>query len=466
MKRAMVYGVAVAGAAAARALHRRGVELVLVDDDPTDAKLALATSLGTELLPAPDAATLVELLRDIDVVVPAPGVPEHHRLFTAARDAGVEIVSELELAYRWEQQRPGGPRPMIAVTGTDGKTTTTELVVAMLRAGGHRAVAAGNTDVPLVEAIDGDFDAFAVECSSFRLAWTAEFRSAAAIWLNLAPDHLNWHHDLHSYVAAKARLFGHQRADDVSIGFADDATVSAWLQRSPARRRTFALAGADYHVSADGTLLVGPDGPIAETATMWRSLPHDRTNALAAAAAVLETGLATPEHVGTALASFTGPPHRIELVGEQDGIRWYNDSKATTPHAVVTALAGFDSVVLIAGGRNKDLDLSSIAGAAGAVHTLIAIGDAADEITEIFGPTTAARRRASSMAEAIDVAGAAARPGDVVLLSPGCTSFDWYANYEARGDDFRRRVHEYLASHEPSAGAAGTTSDHPEPPPT
>jgi UDP-N-acetylmuramoylalanine--D-glutamate ligase len=332
----LVYGLAVAGAATARALVRRGVEVVVADDEVTPERRDLADSLGVELLDAPGGATLDRLLGGCDLLSPSPGVPEFHRVIDAARRHGVEIASEIELAYRWEQDRPGGPRPMIAVTGTDGKTTTTLLTVEMLRAAGVRSVDAGNTVTPLVDAIDLDLDALVVEATSFRLAWTPTFRADAAVWLNLAPDHLDWHHTMATYEAAKARIFANQRAGDVAIGFGDDPVVRRHVASAPARRCTFALAGADYHITH--ALLTGPAGPIAAVADMRRCLPHDVTNALAASAAVLETGLADADAIASALASFRGPAHRLEHLGTWDDIAWYNDSKATTPHAASAAI--------------------------------------------------------------------------------------------------------------------------------
>ena len=449
MRSALVYGLAVTGAATVRALHRRGVEVRVVDDSGDRRRQDLATDLGVELVVAPDADALDRLVAAADVVVPAPGVPESHPLFAAAAAAGRPVVGELELAYGWEQERPDGPRPMLAITGTDGKTTTTFLAVEMLRAGGRRAVAAGNTDVPLVEAVDdADADVFVVECASFRLASTERFRAEAAAWLNLAEDHLNWHTSMASYEAAKARIFDQQRPTDVAVGFAGDPVVMAHLRAAPGRRRTFGLTDADYRVEGSGAhqQLVGPDGPFADVAGMPRSLPHDLTNALAAAALVLETGLAGPPAVAAALAGFAAPPHRIELVGDAGGVRWYNDSKATTPHAASTAIRGFDHVVLIAGGLNKGLDLGPMAAEAARVRGVVAIGQAADDVAAAFAgrvPVTTA----DSMADAVERAGDLATPGDVVLLSPGCASFDWYpeGGYPARGDDFRRLVQERLA---------------------
>jgi UDP-N-acetylmuramoylalanine--D-glutamate ligase len=444
VKRALVYGLAVAGEATARALVRRGIEVVAADDTATAERHTLAGELGTELVVAPAGEELARLVAAADVVVPAPGVPEDHRLFAAAAAADRPVLSEIELAYRWERDRAGGPRPMLAVTGTDGKTTTTLLAVAMLEAAGRTAVAAGNTDVPLVTALDRPDDVLVVECTSFRLAWAPSFRADAAAWLNLAPDHLNWHRSMTTYAEAKARIFANQRPGDVAIGFAGDAEVMRHLAQAPGRRVTFGAAGADYRV-ADG-VLVGPAGALAPVDSLARQLPHDLTNGLAAAALVLETGLADQPAVAAALAGFVGPPHRIELVGEARGVRFYDDSKATTPHAASTAIAAFEHVVLVAGGRNKDLDLSPMAAEPHRLRAVVAIGESADEIAGLFAGLFAGLPvyRATTWAHAVDVAGAAARPGDVVLLSPGCASFDWYRNYEERGDHFQAIVRDYI----------------------
>ena len=449
MTRALVYGLAVAGAATVRAMARRGIGVIAVDDTDTPARRELAADLGVDLSISPDDAELESLIAASDVVVPAPGVPEDHRVMHAARAKDVRLASEIELAYEWEQDRPGGPRPMLAVTGTDGKTTTTLWAVEMLAAAGVRSVAAGNTEVPLVTAIDMDLDAFVVECTSFRLALTEQFRGEAAAWLNLAPDHLNWHRSMDTYGDAKSRIWAHQRPDDVAIAFARDAEVMRRFAAAPARHVTFGADDADYRVAGDdagGGWLVGPSGELAPVASLRRRLPHDLTNGLAAAALVLETGLADEAAVAAGLASFSGPPHRIELVGDAAGVAWYNDSKATTPHAASVAIAGFEHVVLIAGGRNKGLDLSPMAAHADRVRALVAIGEAADVVADAFGGRDIPILRASSMPDAVDVAGAAARPGDVVLLSPGCASFDWYPDggYEARGDHFRELVRSRL----------------------
>ena len=445
-----MHGLAITGASTVRALQRHGHDVVVTDDAIDDDKRALADGLGVAVSPPPSDDELGEWIAGFDLVSPAPGVPERHRLVVAALAAGVPVESEIEIAYRWEQERAGGPRPMLAITGTDGKTSTTELTVAILRAAGLHTAALGNTDLPLLDAIDDDaYDAFVVECTSFRLAFTSRFRADAAVWLNLAPDHLNWHVSMDTYEAAKARLFGQQRPDDVAIGFVDDPVVMAHLAVAPSQRRTFGTTGADYRV--EGDRLVGPDGPIVDTAVMRRSLPHDRTNALAASALVLETGLATPADIATALAGFTTPEHRLEPIVDDAGIAWFNDSKATTPHAAATAIRAFDSLVLIAGGSRKGVSLAPMAAEPQRVRAVVAIGEAAPDVHEAFGSVVDVVD-AASMPEAISAAHHLARPGDAIVLSPGCASFDWYRDYTERGTVFKQLVHDHLA-----AQAARTT---------
>ena len=443
MVRSMVYGLAVTGASTVRALARRGHDVVVVDDHIDDAKRALAGELGVELLATP--VSIDALVGGCDLVSPSPGVPETHGVIAAARDLGVPVRSEIELAYAWEQDRPGGARPILAVTGTDGKTTTSLLAAAMLTAAGVRTVAAGNTDVPLVDAIEMELDAYVVECSSFRLAWTDQFRADAGLWLNLAPDHLNWHRSMVTYEAAKARLFDLQRLSDVAIGFVDDPIVMRHLAGAPARHVTFGRSNADYQLAGD--TLSAPTGTIATVASMKRRLPHDITNALAASALVFESGLADLSAAGRAIETFVGPPHRIEPVGERDGVQWFNDSKATTPHAAAVAIRGFEHLVLIAGGRNKGLDLAPMAAEPQRLRSVVAIGESAAEIAELFSPHCAVVR-ADSMEAAVVAAADSARRGDAVLLSPGCASFDWYpiGGYVARGDHFRQLVAEMVGS--------------------
>lgn len=459
MSRALVHGLAVAGESTVRALLRHGYDVVAADDDVDDRRRDLAAELGVDLLEQPDSEVLRDVIRSCDLVSPAPGVPETHAVVTAATAAGVEVLSEIELAYRWEQERPGGPRPMLAVTGTDGKTTTTLLAVEMLRAAGLRTVDAGNTSTPLVDAVAMDLDVFVVECTSFRLAWTARFRAEGAAWLNLAPDHLNWHRSMATYEAAKAQIWAHQRPDDAAIGYADDPVVMRCLQSAPGRQITFGSTDADYRVE-DGDL-VGPTGSIASIAAMKRSLPHDLTNALAASAMILETGLADTDAIAEALASFTGPAHRLEHVGTWNDVSWFNDSKATTPHAALAAIRSFDRLVLIAGGYDKGVDLASMAVDIEDIDAVIAVGDTRTAIASAFTavPTVEVVR---DLSDAVDRAAALAGPGATVLLAPGCASFDQYRGFEERGDHFRSLVLERFGAtktptHTAAANQGGST---------
>ena len=319
---------------------------------------------------------------------------------------------------------------MLAITGTDGKTTTTELTVAILRAAGLRAEALGNTDVPLVDAIDatgeGELDVFVVECTSFRLAWTKRFRADAAAWLNLAPDHLNWH-----------ALDGHVRSSQgADLGSATPGRRGDRIRRrsdrdgAPGTRARTArdIRRAASRLPRRGRRLVGPGGTLAEIASMRRRLPHDITNALAASALVLETGLVAPDAIAAALTTFEAPPHRLEPVGTSHGVSWFNDSKATTPHAASAAIRAFDSLVLIAGGSRKGVDLSPMGVDADRLRAVVAVGEAAPDIHGVFDGRTQVVD-AGSMSDAVDLAADLARPGDAVVLSPGCASFDWYSGY-------------------------------------
>jgi UDP-N-acetylmuramoylalanine--D-glutamate ligase len=449
MMRALVHGLAAVGRATITALVRRDWEVLVVDDRPDDRVRQVAAGFGVEVLDPERARSAVV---DCDLYSPSPGVADSHPLFAVAARNGVAIRGELELAYLWEQQRPGGPRPMLGITGTDGKTTTTLMVEAILNAAGHRVVAAGNTDVPLIEAIDRDVDCFVVECTSFRLATTRECRTEGAAWLNLAPDHLDWHRDLGAYEAAKAKIFDQQRHGDVAVGVIGDAIVRERLATAVGRQVRVGIDEGEYRVS--GADLMAPSGPLMAVSDLSRSLPHDITNSLVAAALCLETGLGDAAAVADGLSSFAGPAHRIEFIAEIDGVRWFNDSKATSPHACTTALRGFDSVVLIAGGRNKGLDLGSLVAEVARLRAVVAIGEAAGEIESIFADLVPVVR-AESMSQAVARAGEAARRDDVVLLSPACASFDWYPDggYAARGEDFSAEVRKRISGPRPAVRA-------------
>lgn len=441
----LLYGMGVTNVAVARALAARGLAAVLVDDGSADRLSAVAGELSLDGVHAPDVDQLAALVAGVDAVIPAPGLPEHHRAFSVAASLGRPILSEFDLAGAWDD------RPVLAITGTNGKTTVATLVQAMLEHSGLSAAAVGNLDTPLIEAIDDPAtERFVVEASSFRLAHSRSFRPAVATWLNFAEDHLDVHASLEIYRAAKARIYADQRAGDVAVVNGEDPVVAAAAPDGPGApdgvegptviryglsERIDGRAN-DFH-ERDGVLLAPGGVEIVRADELWSSLPHDRSNVLAAAATALAGG-ATLDGVRSALASFVGLAHRVQFVGERDGVRWYDDSKATAPHATLAAIGGFDSVVLVAGGRNKGLDLSALSSAGSAVRAVVGIGEAGPEIVAAFEDRPS--KVVSSMADAVHTAATLAEPGDVVLLSPGCASFDWYSSYSERGDDFTQLV--------------------------
>jgi UDP-N-acetylmuramoylalanine--D-glutamate ligase len=436
-----VVGFGVTGRAVTRALQTRGGDVLVIDDHPSPASRIAAESSAVELFDAPTRAQLDDLVGRVDALLPSPGVPDAHPVFDAARDAGVPVLSEFDLAREWDD------RPLVAVTGTDGKTTVTTMVTDMLVGSGRRARTVGNTDVPLVEAIDDpDVDVFVVEASSFRLGHTRRFEPAVATWLNFAPDHLDGHRSLADYEQAKSRIWSDLGPDlGVAVANADDPTVMAHV-RDGVRTMTFGIdRPAQFYV--DGGVLRAADGAALVAADeLPRSMPHDVANSLAASATALEGG-ASLDGVRHTLRTFRGLPHRVSLVGSWAGVSWFDDSKATTPQATLAAVRGLGRggrVVLVAGGQNKGLDLSVLSSVADRLGGVVAIGAAAKEISSAFDGR-AEVAEAASMDEAVRIAAGFAQPGDDVVLSPACASFDWYADYAERGDDFAaavRRWHE------------------------
>lgn len=440
MRRMVVMGLGITGRAVTEALCTRGIDVVALDDRLTDDLRSWAQGLDVHVS-APDADDLVGVIRGADAVLPTPGLPDHHPIFAAAEAAGVQVRSEFDLAAAWDD------RPVIAVTGTDGKTTVVTLIERMLDRSGIASAAVGNTEVPYVTAIDDPSTvAFVVEASSFRLGHSQQFSPRVAAWLNFGPDHLDAHRDLATYEQAKASIWAHLAPDALAIANRHDPVVMSHVPHGRARVSTFGPDAPDSDVDSgvvDDHLTVAGERLVA-VAELRRALPHDVLNSLAAATAALDLG-AAPAAIAEIIREFDGLRHRVEFVGEIDGVRYVNDSKATTPHAAAAALGSFDSVVLLAGGRNKGLAFDDLLVHADRVVHLVALGEAATDMQALFGdqvPSTPA----TSMPEAVDIASQVAKPGDVVLLSPACASFDWYRSYVHRGDDFTRIVAERMAT--------------------
>ena len=451
MRRVAVLGLAVAGTAVVRAFAERGVEMHLADDATSREHRDLALDVGATLFEPAHDPEAHGFLDGVDMLVPAPGVPPHHPVVVAARSKGIPVRSEIDVAYEWEMSRPGGPRPMLGVTGTDGKTTTTMLVAAVLGAHGIEAAEVGNTDLPFMAALGLPVDAFVIECSSFRLEFSEMFRCDSSVWLNLAPDHLDWHGSLGAYRRAKARLWDHVRPNDVVVAPVADVDIVAEARASGGRVVTFGADSGDYCVRNGH--LSSPRGPLCPVESLWRTMPHDITNSLAACAVAVESGLVREgEGIVRALSGFVPARHRIELVADHGGTRWFDDSKATSPHAALTAIRSLPRIVLIAGGRNKDLDLGQMASEPRRMAGVVAIGDDAALIEHAFAGVCPVVR-AGSMAEAVSCAASMVEPGVDVLLSPGCTSYDWYDNYGQRGDDFAAQVRRLLSGDAMGPGA-------------
>ncbi len=390
-------------------------------------------------------------------------MPVGHPALVAAVSSGVDVLSEIELAWkalealRGDKSRAGASYRLLAITGTNGKTTVTGLVTAMLAASGMTAVAAGNVGYPLLDAVaaltrpPGAGDGppatgevvLVAEVSSFQLEYTHRFSPDVSCWLNFAPDHLDWHPNLEHYVRAKAKIWAHQAPGSVVVINAADPVVLGRSASVPAGVRLVTFGATGTWAVGPGAV-EGPDGFVLKAADLPRAFPHDLANTAAALAVAMAAG-ANEEGCRRAARSTLAPPHRVQLVGERDGVRWYDDSKATTPAAVLAGLSAFPSIVLIAGGRNKGLDLSELATAVPPVRAVVAIGEAAADVTAAFGDLVPVRR-ATSMGQAVEMAGQLAGAGDAVVLSPGCASFDWYSSYAQRGEHFSALVKARLAT--------------------
>jgi len=401
--RALVVGLGWTGRAAALALARRGVRVVAADRSAA-ADPGRLEAAGVEVRLGSEEESLLD---GVELVVKGPGVPGESVLPAAARARGIPLWSEIELGYRL---LPGNP--IAGVTGTKGKTTTTRLLGAMLDAAGRPVALAGNEHVPLSEVADTLEPATWVVCelSSFALEDVQTFACEVAVLLNVEPDHLNRYDSLEAYRAAKLRIFERARAKIVPRGSG--------------------LPGIEF--AADDPLPVEPAIPGA----------HNRANAAAAAAAARAVGVEDGA-IAEALRTFSGVPHRLELVRELRGVRWINDSKATNTAAARRGVAAYAGTPLrlILGGSLKGEDFGLLARELPAeVRSIYLVGAASDELASALDAAGRAYERAGDLATAVRHASADAEPGDVVLLSPACASFDQFESFEHRGAEFRRLV--------------------------
>lgn len=428
MSTALVVGLGRSGEAAAALLVRRGWRVIAVDAHPVDA--AELVAIGVDVRGA-----YTEPVPGVDLVVKSPGVPTEVAQVAAARAGGAEVISEIELAARELAN------PIIGITGTNGKTTTTELIAHLVRAAGLPAVACGNQGLPLTGLVDTVDPAawLVVECSSFQLEDIERFHPRAAVVLNLTPDHLDRHRSMEAYRQAKLRIFAAMTADDLAIapeGWAIPGGARARVIREGARRDDTDVAWSEAGLHVDGIDWIAD----------WKDIPlrgrHNRENVMAAAAVAAHAVHLTGAQIAAGLRSFAGVAHRLEVVGEINGVIYVNDSKATNADAACAALDAYpEGVRLIAGGKPKGASFAPLAEAARTgVECVYVIGAAAEEIGQALQAAGVPIRFTHTLAGAVAAATADARPGEVVLLAPGCASFDQFASFEERGDQFRALV--------------------------
>jgi UDP-N-acetylmuramoylalanine--D-glutamate ligase len=441
-RRVVVAGLARSGMAAVRFLASRGARVVASDhrkEDELGRTVDEARALGVEL----DLGAHSEsVFTAADLIVASPGVPLALPVMEAAREHGVPIIAEVELAARFLRGRIAG------ITGSNGKSTTTALTGAMLSAAGLQARTCGNIGTPLIEVIDEDTpeSVYAVELSSFQLEGIISLHPAAAVLVNLSPDHLDRYADYTAYVAAKARIFANQDRDDVAVLNASDA--DSRLVRSAIRApvRLFsshAPVEDGAFVRKDELVLAG--GGRVDSLVALGDVPllgrHNLENILAAALAAVHLG-APVDAVRRAIAGFRALPHRLEPVGRIDGVDYFNDSKATNVASCIKALEALAGrrIFVILGGRDKGGDFTALRPLlSDRAAAVLLIGEAAPAIAEQLAGAVPLVR-AGELATAVNDARSSARPGDVVLLAPGCASFDQYRNYEERGEHFRALV--------------------------
>ncbi len=438
--RVVVVGAARSGVAAAILLARKGARVTLSESRPAIAEAASLRAAGVALEAGGHQPATFDAA---DLVVVSPGVPPEQPLFASAAARGVEVIGELELASRWLRG------PVIAITGTKGKSTTTTLIGRMLTAAGRDAQVGGNIGVPLSSQVESSRPdtVHVVETSSFQLETTARFRPWIAVWLNLADDHLDRHPSREAYADAKARIFRNQTSADWAVVNALDPEVVRRSEGIAARRVSFAASAApllgDAQFCVDGASIVrrtttGTNHvlPLSAVELPGRHMHH---NVLAAVAAATLAGV-EPAAMAKGLAGFRGLDHVMEPAGQVGGVRFINDSKATNVEAAARSIEAFDGVVALIGGRFKGGDLTELREPLRThARAVVAIGESAGQVRDAVRDVVPVEV-AASMGEAVKTAYRLAKPDGVVLLAPACASFDWFRDYAERGRAFKEEV--------------------------
>ena len=436
-KKVLVLGLARTGRECARFLAQRGASVRVTDvrseeelkqEMETLAALPIRYFLGGE---DPD------WLEGVDIIVPSPGVPAENVLLKEGSRRGIKILSEIEFACRFLRA------PLVAITGTNGKSTTTTLVGEMLKASGGKVFVGGNIGTPLIGFVGGDWEWGVVEVSSFQLEWIEEFRPRISVLLNLTEDHLDRYPNFRAYCQAKQRIFEAQAANDIAILSRDDRLVWEMRKRIRARVVSFGFSEVDDGVFVAAREMIWRDGSREEKFPLSRVKiqgVHNVENMMAAIAAAKSAGVSASA-IQKVLEEFPGLEHRLEFVREKDGVRYYNDSKGTNVGAVVKSLASFsDPVILLAGGVDKGGDYGILRQEIRQkVRRLVLFGEAQEIIARALGDLTETVI-VENLEAAVGDAFAHARAGEVVLLSPACSSFDMFRNYAERGQVFKSLV--------------------------
>ena len=440
-QRVVVIGMARSGIGAAKLAKRLGGYVLVSDEKPREDLMEAISILDTYRIATETGDHKRAMNEEWDLAVVSPGVPSNHTLLHDFARRAIPVWSELELATR------ALGCPWVGVTGSNGKTTTTLMTAAVFRESGRQTEVAGNIGIALSElALDLPTQAIVVvEVSSFQLEFSSTVKPAAAAFLNLSPDHLDRHGDLDTYLNVKARLFANQNADDVFVANFDDPYVRDIARHARAQVIPFGF-NLDRGVTLREGHIVLHNGagwqkvlPIAQLPLPGR---HNLANAMAAVGLCCSLGV-KPEIAGKALRKFTPVEHRLEFVRELRQVKYYNDSKATNVDATITALQSFQNpILLIAGGRGKGGDFQALRPhLRHGVKALLAIGETANQLEQELGDL-AKTLQVESLQRAVEMAHTLAKPGDIVLLSPACASYDQFRNYEERGRVFKTLVHE------------------------
>ena len=440
-KKVAVIGIGKTGRATAHFLAAQGARIAVTDEKPTAAwgeTLDELRHLPAELTLCPYGP---EVLADAAWVVPSPGVYPANPILQEAIRRKIPILSELELAARFLST------PLLAITGTNGKTTVTTLIGEILRRSGKKVFVGGNIGAPLIGYVSGpqEADWVVVEVSSFQLQWAETLHPRIALLLNVTSDHVDYHGSFNAYRRIKESIFSQQTASDLAILNADEPSTEALIGRLAARSESFSSTRAvsrGMYLAKDRLVRATADGGREEYPLEMIHLPgrHNMENVMAAVMAARDCGC-SPAHIVDAVAAFRGIAHRIEFAGEKDGVRYYDDSKGTNVGAVMRALQSFtEPIILLLGGRDKEGDFESLVPLIRErVRELLLFGEAREKISARIGQVVPTRS-IPTMKEAVALAAEHASPGEVVLLSPGCASFDEFRDYKERGRVFQELV--------------------------